>query len=75
MGENYRKNVDKYTQWCDPKRKGPKQRVYRPHSMRMVDACAELNRLQAHIDRLERINAGLADDNSRLVEKIGKLEK
>ena len=53
MSDNYRKLVGHYSQWCDPNRKGPKQRVYRPYSMRQVDASAELNRLLERIAELE----------------------
>ena len=53
MSENYRRDVTDYTQWCDPKRKGPKQRVYRPHSMRQVDASNELNRLNTKLRQIQ----------------------
>ena len=46
MSENYRKDVAEYTDKCMPNQKGPSQRVYRPHSMRQVSACKELNRLK-----------------------------
>ena len=49
MSENLRKDVKDYTQWCDPTRRGPTQRVYRPHSMRQIDASNELNRLNAKL--------------------------
>jgi hypothetical protein len=53
MSENHRKDVNEYSQWCDVKRTGPKQRVYRPNSMRQVDASKELNRLKARLDEMD----------------------
>lgn len=46
MSTNYRKNIDTYSVRVDPKLKGMHTPwVYRPRSMRKVNAIAELNRM------------------------------
>ena len=65
MSENYRKDVPTYNKYCDPRMdtKSSTFHVYRPHSMRKVNACFELNRLQAHIKKLEADLQALLDDS------------
>ena len=54
MSDNYRKTVDVYSQWCDPRMKPDKSHtVYRPFSMRKVSATKELNRLLERNKELE----------------------
>ena len=80
MSENIRKDVNSYTQWCDPARKGPTQRVYRPHSMRQVDASNELNRLKVKLDKIdayivsERFNTKRIGMGSALHDMLDDME-
>lgn len=55
MSENYRKDVDVYSEHCMPEMDGNTKKVYRPNSMRQVSAVKELNRLHAKIEKLEQI--------------------
>ena len=56
MSGNWRKDVDVYSQSCSPEMDKTEATmfVFRPGSMRKVSAVKELNRLRAHILRLER---------------------
>lgn len=52
MSENYRKDVDVYSENCMPEQDKATKQVYRPNSMRRVSAVKELNRLKAQLDAL-----------------------
>lgn len=55
MSENYRKDVDVYSEHCMPEMDGKTKKVYRPNSMRQVSAVKELNRLHAKIVELKAL--------------------
>jgi len=81
MSNNYRKDIDVYSQQCMPEQDGAGWKVYRPNSMRRVSAVKELNRLktqlseeckiteavkQSHFDRIKQVNAQIKKLEARL---------
>jgi hypothetical protein len=55
MSENYRKEVTVYSKFCNPVDDISNEsfKVYRPHSMRQVNAVFELNRLVVQLEAAE----------------------
>jgi hypothetical protein len=76
VSENYRKNVDVYTQIVCQNGTKAAWKVYRPNSMRRVSAVKELNRLKAQLARSDRKEIeAVYRVNNKLQAQVERMEK